>query len=129
MSWVPKVLESRALAEDTPPIPPDQTLPDSKRLAAASDVLQAFVAATFDEGIDAKPKAKAASKRKADGNALPVDVAEVFRIHWRRRCLVVLFVSTLRRRMASTLHVTVCWFAGRLGWAGRVRQARADDHS
>jgi hypothetical protein len=65
------VLESRALAEDTPPVPPDQTLPDLKRIAAASDVLRAFVDATFVEGLDAKPK------RKAESHAQAVDVAEV----------------------------------------------------
>ena len=52
-------------------MPPDQTLPDAKRFAAAGDALQAFVDATFVEGLDAKPK------RKAESHAQAVDVAEV----------------------------------------------------
>ena len=75
------MLESRALSEDTPSIPPDQTLPDAKRLAAASDVLQTFAEATFNPELDPKPKSMAAPKRKADSSAQAADVAEVLSHH------------------------------------------------
>jgi len=72
------VLESRALDEKAiPAVPPDQTLPDAQRLAAASNVLQSFVKATFNDELDPKPKPKAAPKRKADSSAQAADVAEV----------------------------------------------------
>ena len=75
------MLESRALDEAIPAVPPDQTLPDAQRLAAASDVLQTFAKATFNDELDPKPKPKAAPKRKADSSAQAANVAEVTSRH------------------------------------------------
>ncbi len=108
-----------------PAVPPDQTLPDAQRLAAASDVLKSFAQATFNDDLDPKPKPKAAPKRKADSSAQAADVTEVNSHH--DGLAVAVLPSVVTRKDAG--HESKAMNAGRLGWPGRVRNTRAEDNS